>query len=215
MRDTRRALGIALGLNTGVILVEGASGLWANSLGLMMDAVHNLSDEMGIALLFLAYTLPSGLSRNLLRAGNLFNLLGLLILIALLLRQAAERIGDPPPVLASVSIAAGLLGAGLNWGIARALRRSSKEDPAIRLAYTHNLGDVLNSLGPVASGLLIIVTGSFLFDPLVALLIAGAIAFSTARTLVGSWRGLLWPRAVGRGRAASKGLPFEDRGETL
>ena len=65
MAHLRRPLGAALALNTVVFIVESVAGLKANSLSLMMDAAHNLSDEVAILLLFLAYVMPSGLSGTL------------------------------------------------------------------------------------------------------------------------------------------------------
>ena len=54
MAHRRKPLGLALGLNTGVLVLETLAGLTGNSLTLLMDAVHNLSDELGLLFLFLA-----------------------------------------------------------------------------------------------------------------------------------------------------------------
>jgi len=89
-----------------------------------------------------------------------------------------------------------LIGAGGNWGVARVLRGPGREDAAIRLAYVHNLADVFVSLVPVAAGVLTIASGNFLFDPLLALLIAAVIVITTLRTLITSHRELLWPDKV-------------------
>jgi divalent metal cation (Fe/Co/Zn/Cd) transporter len=58
----RKPLRLALVLNTAVLVVELGAGIGTSSLSLVIDSVHNLSDELGIGLLFLAYTLRAGLS---------------------------------------------------------------------------------------------------------------------------------------------------------
>src|SRR5437870_4679289 len=126
-----------------VLAVETVGGVASNSLSLMTDAVHNLSDELALAFLLLAYTLRAGLSSHFLRSANIFNSVGLLVISGVLVWQAIERLIHPQPVLGLVPIVAGLIAAAGNWGVARALREASKEDVAIRLAYVHNLGDTL------------------------------------------------------------------------
>jgi Co/Zn/Cd efflux system component len=83
-----------------------------------------------------------------------------------------------------------------NWGVARVLRAHAKDDPAIRLAYVHNLGDTLLSLAPVAAGGLVLGFHRSFFDPLVALLIAGFILVTTISSMAGSHKELLWPDNV-------------------
>lgn len=196
MAHRRKPLTAALGLNTAVLAVEIVSGIGAGSLSLIIDGVHNFSDEIALALLVLAYSLRAGLSGHFLRYANVFNSVGLLAISALLIWQAIERIMQPIPVLGLIPIFAGLLGAVGNWGVARVLRESSREDPAIRLAYVHNLGDTLLSLAPVLAGVLILVSERFLFDPLVALFIASVIVVTTCRSIIGSHKELFWPEQV-------------------
>ena len=192
MAHRRRPLAVALALNTAVLVVEVVGGFRASSLSLILDGVHNLSDEIALAFLVLAYTLRTGLSGQLLRSANLFNSLGLMTVCAFLVWQVLERLAQPVPVLGLIPVIAGLFGAVGNWGVARVLRESARHDPAIRLAYVHNLGDTLLSLAPVAAGTLVLVSGRPLFDPLVALLIAGVIVVTTIRSVVGSHKELLW-----------------------
>lgn len=203
MAHLRKPLGIALWLNTVVIIVETASGIAANSLSLMIDAVHNVSDELTIALLLLAYTLRAGLSGNLLRSANLFSAVGFLVIIGLFIWQATERLIHPPPVSGLIAIVGGLIGAAANGGVAAILRKPSREDPSIRLAYIHNLADVLVSLMPAGAGILVIATGSLLFDPLAAFLIAVVIIVTTFRAIIGPRRELLWPANIVCGPRAS------------
>jgi cation diffusion facilitator family transporter len=204
MAHRRPPLMRALQFNTAVLVVEIAAGIGANSFSLIMDGIHNLSDEVALLLLVFAYTFRAGLSGRLLRFANLFNSVGLLAVCAFLVWRVVERLSYPVEVLGVVPIVAGLIGALGNWGVARVLREPSKEDVAIRLAYVHNLGDTLVSLIPVAAGILILTSGSFLFDSLFALLIAAVVIITTLHAVIGSHKELLWPENVSCGHPAGE-----------
>jgi len=209
MAHRRRPLVTALALNTGALVVEVGAGIPAKSLSLVMDGVHNVSDEVALAFLVLAYTLRVGLSGRFLRSANLFNSLGLLAISAVLVWQVFERLHQPVAIVGIVPIIAGLTAAAANYGVARALREPAAEDPAIRLAYVHNLGDTLVSLAPVVAGALTLASGSLVADPLIALVIAGAIIVPTVRTIAGSHRDLVWQEnvACGHGPGATTADP--------
>src|SRR2546422_11721872 len=91
MAHYRKPLAAAVALNSAIFLVEAFAGFQANSLSLIMDSVHNLSDELALVFLYLAFVLPLGLSRNLLRSANVFNSIGIVVLSALLLWQARSE----------------------------------------------------------------------------------------------------------------------------
>ncbi len=196
MAHYRKPLAAALALNTVIFVVEGIAGFQSQSLSLVMDSVHNLSDEMALVFLYLAFVLPQGLSRNLVRSANFFNSAGLMAVSTLLVWQAVERVLHPAPVSGSIPIIIGLAAAAGNWGVARMLRGPSRNNAAIRLAYIHNVGDVLVSLAPVLAGLLVIFTGRSHFDPLVALGIALWIIVSTAREIISAGGELVWPEQI-------------------
>jgi Co/Zn/Cd efflux system component len=128
--------------NSAIFVGEAVAGLQADSQSLLMDSVHNLSDEMALVFLYFAFVLPHGISRHLLRSANVFNSIGLVLISALLLWQGCERILYPAPVVGSIAVVVGLLAAAANWGVARLLLAPSRNNAAIRLAYIHNLGDV-------------------------------------------------------------------------
>ena len=199
MAHRRRPLARAFLLNTIVLVVELVGGVQASSLSLIVDGVHNLSDEMALGFLVLAYTLRQGLSGRLLRAANLFNSVGLMAISVVLLWQVVERFSQPVPVHGVVPVVAGIVGAAGNWGVARVLREPAREDAAIRLAYVHNLGDTLLSFGPAVAGALVLASGRPLFDTVVALVIAGIILVTTIRSVAGSHEELLWPENVACG----------------
>ena len=199
MAHYRKPLAAAVALNSAIFLVEAFAGFQANSLSLIMDSVHNLSDELALVFLYLAFVLPLGLSRNLLRSANVFNSIGIVVLSALLLWQATVRFLNPAPVWGGVTIVIGLLAALGNWGVARLLRNPGRNNPAIRLAYIHNLGDIQVSLAPVLSGLLVIATGYSSFDPLIAAGVALWLIVSTLREVIGSHEELISPEKLGCG----------------
>ena len=196
MAHYRKPLVAAAALNTAIFVVEAVAGFKADSLSLIMDSVHNLSDEMALVFLYLAFVLPHGISRHLLRSANVFSSVGLVLVSALLLWQAVERIFHPAPVVGSVAIVVGLLAAAANWGVARLLLAPSRNNAAIRLAYIHNIGDVYVSLAPVDAGLLVSLTCYSIFDPLIAAAIAVWIIVSTVREVFASSEELIWPEKI-------------------
>jgi len=157
--DRLVALARGAAVNTGIFVVEAVAGFWAHSLSLLMDSVHNLSDEMALVFIYLAFILSKGVSRNLLRSANIFNSVGLIVVSGVLLWQSVERLLHPAPVVGLVAIVVGLAAAAANWEVARLLWAPGRNNAAIRLAYIHNLGDVYVSLAPVLAGLLATVTG--------------------------------------------------------
>jgi len=208
MAHYRKPLAAAAALNTAIFVVEAIAGFQVDSLSLLMDSVHNLSDEMALVLLYLAFILPHGVSRHLLRSANVFNSVGLVLVSGLLLWQAVERMLHPVPVVGSVAVIVGLLAAAANWGVARLLLAPSRNNAAIRLAYIHNIGDVYVSLAPVAAGLLVSVTGYSIFDPLIAAGIAMWIIVSTMREVFGSSEELIWPEKIVCGHSDHEDAPI-------
>jgi cobalt-zinc-cadmium efflux system protein len=211
MSHRRPPLVRALQLNSAVLIVEIAAGVGSNSFSLIMDGIHNLSDEVALVLLVFAYSLRAGLSGKLLRYANLFNSVGLLTISAFIIFRVVERLSHPVEVFGLVPIVAGLIGAAANWGVARALRDPGKQDVAIRLAYVHNLGDTLVSLVPVAAGILVWFSGSPIFDSLFALLIGAVVIVTTVRAVIDSHEELLWPENVSCGHPSADNSPSLNR----
>jgi cobalt-zinc-cadmium efflux system protein len=118
MAHYRKAVAAATVLNTAISAVEAMAGFESHSLSLMMDAIHNLSDEMALIFLYLAFILSQSVSRNLLRTANLFNSLGLIVISGLLAWQAVERFQNPIPVQGAIPLLVGIAAAAANWGVA-------------------------------------------------------------------------------------------------
>ncbi len=196
MAHYHKPLATAVALNTVIFIAEALAGLQSQSLSLLMDSVHNLSDELALVFLYLAFVLPQGVSRNLVRSANFFNSIGLVAVSCVLVWQAANRLLHPTPVLALIPIVIGLAAAVANWGVARVLLSPGRNNPAIRLAYIHNLGDVVVSLAPVLAGVLVTLTGRTFFDPLIALAIGLWFIGSTAREVLSAREELIWPTKI-------------------
>ena len=196
MAHYRKPLAAAVALNTAIFIVEAVAGFHTQSLSLIMDSVHNFSDEIALVFIYLAFIHPSGVSRHIIRTANFFNSIGLVAVSALLVWQAIERLHSPIPVIGTVPIVVGIGAALANWGVARLLLKPSQHSAAIRLAYIHNLGDVIVSLAPVLAGLLIVFSGQSFFDPLIALLIALWLIGTTVREIIRSHEELIWPEKV-------------------
>ena len=196
MAHYQRAVGLAVVLNTAISAVEAVAGFESGSLSLLMDSAHNLSDELALVALWLAFIVSHGPSRTLQRGANLFNSIGLMVVSGVLLWQAVERLLHPVPVPGLVPAIVGLLAAGANYGVAWLLREPSARNASIRLAYIHNLGDVWVSLAPVGAGLLLLITGYSVFDPLIAGVISVWLIVTTAREVLGSQVDLIWPERL-------------------
>jgi len=196
MSHYRKPLALAVALNAALCAAEAVGGVYGGSLSLMMDAVHNLSDELALIFLLLALSLSRTPSRHLVRCANLMNSAGLLAVGGLIAWQAMERLVHPVPVIAAFPMAFGAAAALGNWGVARLLRAPARHRAAIRLSYLHNLGDVYVSLAPIAAGLLVMLTRLPVMDALVALAIALWFVATTARELVASHDELIWPEGL-------------------
>src|SRR3989442_8044040 len=131
MAHRRKPLAVALALNPAVLVVELGGGGRASSLSLVLDGVHNLSDEIALAFLVLAYTLRTGLSGRLLRSANLFNSLGLLAICAFLVWQVLQRLAQPLPLLRLIPVLPRLLGRPGNWGRAPLVSRPGRHRPPV------------------------------------------------------------------------------------
>jgi cobalt-zinc-cadmium efflux system protein len=184
-------MGVAVGLNLVFVVIEGGFGFVSNSVALIADAGHNLSDVLGLAAAWGALILGRrppgakftyGLGRTSVLAA-LVNAVLLLLACGAIAWEAASRLGSPPPVAGKTVMAVAAVGIVLNGFSAWMLHAGSHGDLNRRSAYIHMLGDAAVSGGVLISGLLILLTGWSLLDPIVSLLIVGVILISTWRLL--------------------------------
>ena len=182
-----RAFAVGITLNVGFVGVEALFGVLSNSLALLADAGHNLSDVLGLLLAWLASWLvrrrPTkrytyGFRRSSILAA-LFNSSFLLVAMGAIAWEAIHRFSSPPPVNGGTAIGVALVGIAIN-GITAMLFVSERErDLNIRGAFLHMAADALVSLGVVLAGIAIVTTGWLWFDPVVSLIIVAVITIGT------------------------------------
>ena len=172
----RKALLIATGITGVIMIVEFIGGYLANSLALMSDAGHMLTDIMSLFLSLVALQLttrtPSptrtyGLYRMEIFAA-LINGTTLILLSAYILYEAYQRFTSPQVVDSKTMLLVATIGLVANGIAAWAMRRSSKENLNIRGAYLHILGDALSSIGVIVGGIIIYVLEWYLVDPIIS-----------------------------------------------
>jgi cobalt-zinc-cadmium efflux system protein len=196
MAHHQKAVAAAVTINSAIFVVEATAGYQADSLSLIMDSIHNLSDELALVFIYLAFVLSQGISRHLLRTANVFNSVGLILVSLVLLWQSIERLLHPVSVQGVIAIAVGIAAAIANWSVARLLLEPGRNNAAIRLAYIHNMGDVYVSLAPVAAGLLVTFSGYAVFDTMIAAAIALWFIGSTGKEVFQSHEELIWPEKI-------------------
>lgn len=182
-----RAFAIGIGLNIAFVAVEATYGFLANSMALLADAGHNLSDVLGLLIAWGATVMakrpPSRRFSYGLRGATILaalaNALILLIAVAFIVYNAVMRLIIPDLVEGeTVMIVAGI-GIVINGVTAWRFARGRKGDINIRGAYLHMVADALVSAGVVVAGLLILSTGWLWIDPVTSLIVAGLIFVAT------------------------------------
>jgi cobalt-zinc-cadmium efflux system protein len=183
--NTRMA--IAVGLNLIFVVIEGGFGFLSNSVALIADAGHNLSDVLGLvcawAAMYLGRRPPGarftyGLGRSSVLAA-LTNAVLLLTACGAIAWEAVGRLASPPAVAGSVVMIVAASGIVINGLSAWMLHAGSHGDLNRRSAFIHMLGDAAVSVGVLLSGAIIMYTGWSRLDPIVSLLIVAAILVST------------------------------------
>jgi cobalt-zinc-cadmium efflux system protein len=173
-------------LNAAFVVAELIFGYTANSLALISDAVHNLSDVVALLLawggMWLAAKRPTqthtyGYRRASILAA-LFNAGLLLVAVGGIAVEAVNRLREPAPVASSTVIWVAALGILVNGGTALMFARGRHGDLNVRGAYLHMAADAGVSLGVVAAALVIMVTGWLWVDPAISLCIAAIVLAS-------------------------------------
>ena len=178
--DFGRAFAIGIALNVGFVLVEVIFGFLANSMSLLADAGHNLSDVIGLVLAWAAAMMAKraasprftyGLKKAPILAA-LGNALLLLIAVGAIGAEAVRRFWHPSVTeggTVTIVAAAGIL---VNGATALLFARGSRRDINVRGAYFHMAADALVSIAVVIAGLAIMATGLDWIDPAMSLAVA-------------------------------------------
>lgn len=174
-----RAFAIGIALNLGFVLVEAIFGFAANSMALLSDAGHNLSDVLGLFVAWGGGALASRESSarftyGLKKAsifGALANALFLLVAVGAIGLEAIQRLIHPQPTEGGVVMIVAAIGIVVN-GITAMLFARGQRDINIRSAFLHMASDTVVSVAVVFAGLLILWTGQQWVDPVMSLAVA-------------------------------------------
>ncbi len=214
-------LKVALLVNLGFMVVEAVAGLLANSLALLSDAGHMLTDAGAIGLALVALRLAQrpargaytfGLGRAEILSAQI-NGVSLLVLAGLIAIPAVQRIADAPEVDGAFVLVTGMVGAGVNGVAAWALSRANRDSLNVRGAFLHNLADMASSIAAALAGLAVLTLGFDAADGIAALAVAALMLYGGWGLVRDSGRVLLEaaprgadPGQVGRAMAAAPGV---------
>lgn len=182
-----RRLVLALALNLMLTIVEVVAGLFAGSLALVADAVHNLSDCGSFVIALVARRIgrwPSDELRTFgyRRAeiiGALVNLTILIVISLYLIYEALVRFFYPQKIDGWIVVGAAAIALVVNLATTILLYAASRHSLNVRAAYLHNLGDSFSSLGVIVAGVLILWFGIVWIDSVITLVVAGVILWQS------------------------------------
>lgn len=187
--QNKKALKWTFFLIAGFMIVEVIGGLMTNSLALLSDAGHMLSDAAALGLSYVALTIGQKQSTPTKTFGyrrfeifaaflNGLTLIGISIYIFI---EAYHRLSSPPTVASTGMLIVATLGLIVNLLAAWILQKGDKDNLNIRSAFLHVIGDILGSVGAITAALLILFFDWQLADPIASVLVAILIIISGYR----------------------------------
>lgn len=210
-----RMLVIALVINLAFMALEVVIGILADSLALLSDAAHMLTDAGAIALALIAARLALrrpkgsmtfGLKRSEILSAQI-NGLTLLILAVFIIYEGIRRLVSPPDVEASLVVWVGLAGLVANVAAAMALAKANRQSLNVEGAFQHNLIDAFGSIAAAIAAAVILLTDFQRADPIASLIVAALMLRSAYGLLKASGRIFL--------EAAPEGLDVEEIGRSM
>jgi cobalt-zinc-cadmium efflux system protein len=217
----RARLWIALGLIVGLMAAEVVAGILANSLALLSDAAHMLTDAAAIALSLAALRLARrppggsmtfGLKRVEILSAQV-NGITLLVLAALIAYEAVRRLFEPPGVDGGLVLAVALAGIAVNLAATAVLGRANRQSLNVEGSFQHLLTDLYAFFGTAIAAAVILLTGFDRADPIASLLVAALMLRSAYLLLRESGRVFLEaspkgldPERIGRRMAEREGV---------
>ena len=187
---------IGICLNTLYVVIEAVYGVLYNSMGLLSDAGHNLSDVASLLLALVAFRLMKrkpdsehtyGYKKFSIQA-SLINALLLYIAIGAILVEAIKKLIHPTAVDGDVIAWVAAAGVIINGLTAWLLMKGQSHDMNVKAAFLHMTADTLVSVGVVVSGIIIHSTDFYVLDPIIGIVIALIIAWTSRGLLVESTR---------------------------
>jgi len=187
LKSLNRAFYIGIGLNLLFTVIEFVVGYSNDSLALLADASHNLSDVASLIISLIGMRLAQKAATLTYTYGykkasilaSLINAILLIIVVIGIFREAIERLASPPEVPGKVIIITAIIGVFINAASAFLFSKGQKHDINVKGAFMHLMVDALVSVGVVISGVLIQYTGWNIIDPLISFVIGSVIIIST------------------------------------
>lgn len=186
-----RAFAIGILLNLGFVIVEAVFGFIANSVALMADAGHNLSDVLGLVVAWAGAAMARreasrrftyGLKKASILAA-LINALFLLVAVGAIGAEAIRRLFDPSSTHGTLVMIVAGVGIAINGFTAFLFSRGRQDDINIRGAFLHMTADAAVSAAVVFAGLVIVLTGQMWVDPVMSLAVAVVILWGSVGLL--------------------------------
>lgn len=185
-KQTTSRLALSLALTLAFVFIEATAGIFANSLALLTDAAHNLTDVIALGLSWYAIRLTAQPASGRKtygyhRAGILVALINstTLVLISLgIFYEAYRRFTNPPEVESGILVIVGLIAVVINLVTALLVKKGSEHDLNIRSTFVHLMGDVLSTVGAVIAGVIIYFTNANWLDPFASVLIGFLILYN-------------------------------------
>jgi cobalt-zinc-cadmium efflux system protein len=183
-----------IAINVIYIIFEVFYGFMSNSMALVADAGHNLSDVLALVFSWIAIILSQrsstlkytyGLRRSTILV-SLLNTIILLVAVAVIVYETVERLRNPVQVDARNMIIVAAVGIGVNGFTVWLFMKDQKHDLNIRSAFIHFIADTLVSFGVVVTGVIVAVTGIGWFDSAISFAIIGVILYSSYHLLTDS-----------------------------
>ncbi len=182
-----RIFALAVVLNLGFVIAEATFGILADSLALLADAGHNLSDVMGLLIAWGGSALAqrTASSRHTYGFGRasiiaaLANALLLMVAVGAIAWEAIGRFSAPVEVAGLTVVIVAAIGVAVNLGTAALFFSGRHRDLNFRGAFLHMAADAAVSLAVVVSGLALAWTGALWIDPAISLAVAVVIALTT------------------------------------
>jgi cobalt-zinc-cadmium efflux system protein len=185
--DYSRAFAFGIALNIAIVVIEASYGFLANSMALIADAGHNLSDVLGLVVglggSIMARRSPSprftyGLKKASILAA-LINSLFLLVAVGAIVAEAARRLVSPMAAEAHTMIWVAAVAIGVNVLTALLFARGREHDLNVRAAFQHMTADAAVSAAVVFAGFVILKTGQLWVDPVMSLAVAAVILWGS------------------------------------
>ena len=188
-RNLRKRLWIAVGLTTVIFLAELVGGWWTRSVALLSDSFHVFTDALSLVLTLAAVHFalrpPSdrhtfGFHRLEIFAASV-NAGSLLVICVWLAWEAIERLLNPKPVLAKEMLVIASIGLVANIAVIFLLHSHMRQSLNVKSAVLHVIGDTASSVGVIAAGAIMVLTGWFWVDPVLSLVITATIGYHALR----------------------------------